>query len=134
MRIAVSADNRQGLDSVVRPHFGRCPYYVLVDVVGHEVTGVQEVDSPFYGHLSWPKNAIHVGNGQLGANNPNGSSLLSYRYSNGCVYSARTIPRLLGGRRQLIDLCSLAVPAPCDTISLSGFQFCQGGDAAGVCG
>jgi predicted Fe-Mo cluster-binding NifX family protein len=50
MRIAVSADNSNGLDSVVSPHFGRCPHYVLVDVEGHEVTGVQEVDSPFYGH------------------------------------------------------------------------------------
>jgi predicted Fe-Mo cluster-binding NifX family protein len=50
MRIAVSADNKQGLDSIVSPHFGRCPHYILVDVEGHEVTGVQEVDSPFYGH------------------------------------------------------------------------------------
>ena len=50
MRIAVSADNKQGLDSIVSPHFGRCPHYILVDVEGHEVAGVQEVDSPFYGH------------------------------------------------------------------------------------
>ncbi len=50
MRIAVSADNRNGLDSVVSPHFGRCPHYILVDVEGHEVTGIQGVDSPFYGH------------------------------------------------------------------------------------
>ena len=27
MRIAVSADDNNGLDSVVSPHFGRCPYY-----------------------------------------------------------------------------------------------------------
>jgi predicted Fe-Mo cluster-binding NifX family protein len=50
MRIAVSADNKKGLDSIVSPHFGRCPHYILVDVEGHSVTGVQEVDSPFYGH------------------------------------------------------------------------------------
>jgi predicted Fe-Mo cluster-binding NifX family protein len=50
MRIAVSTDNKQGLDSVVSPHFGRCPHYILVDVEGREVAGVQEVDSPFYGH------------------------------------------------------------------------------------
>jgi predicted Fe-Mo cluster-binding NifX family protein len=49
MRIAVSADNKQGLDSVVSPHFGRCPHYILVDVEGHDVTEIQEVDSPFYG-------------------------------------------------------------------------------------
>jgi len=50
MRIAVSADNKNGLDSIVSPHFGRCPHYILVDVEGHDVTGIQEVDSPFYGH------------------------------------------------------------------------------------
>ena len=49
MRIAVSTDDKQGLDSVISPHFGRCPHYILVDVEGHEVAGVQEVDSPFYG-------------------------------------------------------------------------------------
>jgi predicted Fe-Mo cluster-binding NifX family protein len=50
MRIAVSADTKKGLDSIVSPHFGRCPHYILVDVEGHSVTGVQEVDSPYYGH------------------------------------------------------------------------------------
>jgi len=49
MRIAVSADDSNDLDSVVSPHFGRCPYYVFVDVDGCEVTGVQTVESPFYG-------------------------------------------------------------------------------------
>jgi predicted Fe-Mo cluster-binding NifX family protein len=50
MRIAVSADSKNGLDSVVSPHFGRCPYFVLVDLEDHDVTGVQEVDNPYYGH------------------------------------------------------------------------------------
>jgi predicted Fe-Mo cluster-binding NifX family protein len=50
MRIAVFADHKQGLDSIVSPHFGRCPHYILVDVEGHNVTAVQEVDSPFDGH------------------------------------------------------------------------------------
>jgi predicted Fe-Mo cluster-binding NifX family protein len=50
MRIAISADNKQGLDSVVSPHFGRCPHYILVDIEDHDVTGIQEVDSPYYGH------------------------------------------------------------------------------------
>jgi predicted Fe-Mo cluster-binding NifX family protein len=48
MRIVVSADNRNGLDSVVSPHFGRCPHFVLIDVDGREVEGVQEVDNPYY--------------------------------------------------------------------------------------
>jgi len=50
MRIAVSADSKNGLDSVVSPHFGRCPYFVLVDLDGHEVSQVREVENPFYGH------------------------------------------------------------------------------------
>ena len=50
MRIAVSADNNNGLDSVVSPHFGRCPHFVLVDLDDHNVKDVQVVDNPYYGH------------------------------------------------------------------------------------
>ena len=50
MRIAVSADDRNGLDSIVSPHFGRCPHFVLLDLDDHEVKDVQEVDNPYYGH------------------------------------------------------------------------------------
>jgi predicted Fe-Mo cluster-binding NifX family protein len=49
MRIAVSADSKNGLDSVVSPHFGRCPYFVLVDLDSHDVRGIREVDNPYYG-------------------------------------------------------------------------------------
>ncbi|HET89792.1 MAG TPA: dinitrogenase iron-molybdenum cofactor biosynthesis protein [Chloroflexi bacterium] len=49
MRIAVSADNDNGLDSVVSPHFGRCAYYVLVDLDGREVSQVSAVSNPYYG-------------------------------------------------------------------------------------
>ena len=52
MRIAISADNQNGLDSVVSPHFGRCPHYILVDVDGHEVKAVNFVDNPYYGQHS----------------------------------------------------------------------------------
>lgn len=48
-RIAVSADDRAGLDGVVSPHFGRCPSFVLVDVDGCEVRGVEVVENPYYG-------------------------------------------------------------------------------------
>lgn len=50
MRIAISADSKNGLDSVVSPHFGRCPFFVLVDLAGHEVSAVREVDNPYYGN------------------------------------------------------------------------------------
>jgi len=50
MRIAISADDSRGLDSVVSPHFGRCPYYVLVDLDGREVRQVSAVENPYHGH------------------------------------------------------------------------------------
>jgi len=49
MRVAVSADDGSGLDSVVSPHFGRCPYYVLVELDGREVKRVEAVENPYYG-------------------------------------------------------------------------------------
>jgi predicted Fe-Mo cluster-binding NifX family protein len=49
MRVAVSADDDNGLDSVVSPHFGRCPYYVLVDLDGREVSQVNVVENPAFG-------------------------------------------------------------------------------------
>ena len=49
MRIAVSAEADQGLDSVVSLHFGRCPYYVLADVEGNQVSEVRAVENPYYG-------------------------------------------------------------------------------------
>lgn len=48
MRVAVSADDTNGLDSVVSPHFGRCPYYVFVDLEGQEVRQVSAEANPFY--------------------------------------------------------------------------------------
>jgi len=50
MRIAVSADTKNGLDSVVSPHFGRCPHFVLVDVDEHDVKDVRAVDNPYLGN------------------------------------------------------------------------------------
>jgi len=48
MRIAISADNKKGMDSIVAPHFGRCPHFILVDVDGCEVLAVSEIDNPYY--------------------------------------------------------------------------------------
>jgi predicted Fe-Mo cluster-binding NifX family protein len=50
MRIAVSADDEQGLDSVVSPHFGRCPYFIVADLEGREVKTVRSIANPFYAH------------------------------------------------------------------------------------
>ena len=48
-RVAVSADDRNGLDSVVSPHFGRCPYFILVDLDSCDVHEVTAVENPYYG-------------------------------------------------------------------------------------
>ena len=51
MRIAVSAETNNELDSQVAQHFGRCPYFALVDLEGTEVKAVEIVSNPFYnGH------------------------------------------------------------------------------------
>ena len=50
MRIALSAETRNGLDGVVSPHFGRCPHYIPGGCGGPRGKGVHEVDSPFYSH------------------------------------------------------------------------------------
>ena len=50
IRIAVSADDGSGLDSVVSPHFGRCPYFIVIDLDGTEVQQVTAVDNPYRGH------------------------------------------------------------------------------------
>ena len=47
MRIAISAEDKNGLDSIVGQHFGRCQCFVLVDVEGDEVGEVQVIDNPF---------------------------------------------------------------------------------------
>jgi predicted Fe-Mo cluster-binding NifX family protein len=48
MRIAVSADTSEGLQSQVSGHFGRCPYFVLVEVQDGQIQDVSAVENPFY--------------------------------------------------------------------------------------
>ncbi len=48
MRIAISADDANGLSSVCSAHFGRCPFFALVDVAGLEVQNVEMVANPFF--------------------------------------------------------------------------------------
>ena len=48
MKIALATDDNMGLDAVISHHFGRCPYYVVVDVDNKEIKDVQVVKNPFY--------------------------------------------------------------------------------------
>jgi len=47
MKIAVTAESNNGLESTVAQHFGHAPYFMLVDVEDGEVTAAQGVANPF---------------------------------------------------------------------------------------
>jgi len=47
MKIAVTAENNIGLESMVAQHFGHAPYFMLVDVENDEVTATQGIANPF---------------------------------------------------------------------------------------
>lgn len=49
MKIAVSVENNNGLDSVVAHHFGRCPFFAVVDVEGTDVKAVVVIANPYFG-------------------------------------------------------------------------------------
>ncbi len=48
VRIAISVDDSNGLSSVCSPHFGRCPYFALVDVEGCDAQAIEMVPNPYY--------------------------------------------------------------------------------------
>ena len=51
MRIAISAETNNGLDSQVAQHFGRCPFFAFVDVEGQKIQSTQVIENPFFsGH------------------------------------------------------------------------------------
>jgi predicted Fe-Mo cluster-binding NifX family protein len=47
MLIAFSAESKNGLESPISHHFGRCPAYILVDLEGEEVKSISSIDNPF---------------------------------------------------------------------------------------
>ncbi len=47
MKIAVTAESNNGLDSMVAQHFGHAPFFMLVDVENGEVVAAQGVVNPF---------------------------------------------------------------------------------------
>jgi len=48
MRIAFAAENNNGLDSQTSHHFGRCPYFIFVDLDEKEVSGVIGIENPYF--------------------------------------------------------------------------------------
>ena len=47
MKIAITAETNNGLDSMVAQHFGHAPFFILVDVEDGEVSASQGVANPF---------------------------------------------------------------------------------------
>jgi len=50
MRVAISIDTNDGLDSIVAHHFGRCPFFAFVDLEGDEIKAVEVMENPHYAH------------------------------------------------------------------------------------
>jgi len=54
MKIALAVEDTGGLDAVISQHFGRCPYYTLVEVNEDEITNVAIEKNPFYENHGQP--------------------------------------------------------------------------------
>lgn len=48
MRIAFSSGGPEGLEAIVHPHFGRCPYFTLVEVTDGRAVSAETVANPYY--------------------------------------------------------------------------------------
>jgi len=51
MRIAIPSEDNRALEGFVGEHFGRSPYYVLVDIEGGKIVNVKLVESGFAQHV-----------------------------------------------------------------------------------
>ena len=47
-KIAFACEDNSGLSAEMSMHFGRCPYYTIVDVEGEEVKNVETVANPYF--------------------------------------------------------------------------------------
>ena len=54
IKIALATDDDGGLEAILSHHFGRCPYYVLVDIDNREIKDVKSVKNPFYDNHGSP--------------------------------------------------------------------------------
>ncbi|MCD6495691.1 MAG: NifB/NifX family molybdenum-iron cluster-binding protein [Candidatus Aenigmarchaeota archaeon] len=51
MKISFASEDGKGLDSMLAHHFGRCPYYIFVEVDGKKTGKVENMKNPFFdGH------------------------------------------------------------------------------------
>jgi len=51
MKIAISAETNEGLKSQVAHHFGRCPFFAMVEVENDQIQSIDLIENPFFaGH------------------------------------------------------------------------------------
>lgn len=48
MKLAVSVDTDRGMNSQIAHHFGRCPFFALVDLDGEQVKGLEILANPYF--------------------------------------------------------------------------------------
>ena len=47
MKIAVTAETNNGLESTIAQHFGHAPFFILIDLSEGKVTSVNGIENPF---------------------------------------------------------------------------------------
>jgi len=50
MRIAIASNDHMGLNSQVSAHFGKCPYYTIVDIENGNIEAIKNLQNPFSEH------------------------------------------------------------------------------------
>ncbi|MEJ2068578.1 MAG: NifB/NifX family molybdenum-iron cluster-binding protein [Deltaproteobacteria bacterium] len=48
MKIVFASEDNQGLKGSLSAHFGRCPFYTIVNVEDKAVSNVQVIDNPYF--------------------------------------------------------------------------------------
>ena len=48
IRIAFACNNKNGLDANIAKHFGRCKYFIIVDLVEGEVKNCSAIENPYF--------------------------------------------------------------------------------------
>jgi len=46
-KIAFASEENKGLESMLGHHFGRCPFYIFVDIKDGQVKGIEAKENPF---------------------------------------------------------------------------------------
>jgi len=115
MKIAITAETDQGLESQVAQHFGHAPFFVLVDVENAEVQAARTIANPFAEHhqpgeipdFIKQQDAQVMLSGGMGGRAIEFFSQAGIKTATGASGTVRqSLERYLGG--------ALAAAAPCD--------------------